>query len=256
MDRKDVWTEEQITIVLYEYCKKPFGQFSSTKPFVKELGELINRKPGAIVRKVGNLASFDPQMKARGVGGLAHTSKADKIVWNRYYGHWDQLAYDAELLISQLKNKEFEESLEIDLNNLPTGAERKQEVKRRINQDFFRATVLSSYKYRCCITGITSSQLLEACHILGWADNENNRTNPKNGLCMTPTFHRAYDKFLMAITPDYEIVLSDEMLSGTKDDTTLEYLRDLQGRHIIMPERFAPEQEFLAQHFEAYKHHL
>ena len=138
MDRKDVWTEEQITIVLYEYCKKPFGQFSSTKPFVKELGELINRKPGAIVRKVGNLASFDPQMKARGVGGLAHTSKADKIVWNRYYGHWDQLAYDAELLISQLKNKEFEESLEIDLNNLPTGAERKQEVKRRINQDLER----------------------------------------------------------------------------------------------------------------------
>ena len=57
---------------------------------------------------------------------------------------------------------------------------------------------------------------------------------------MTPTFHRAYDKFLMAITPDYEIVLSDEMLSGAKDETTLEYLRDIQGRHIIMPEKFAP----------------
>ena len=70
---------------------------------------------------------------------------------------------------------------------------------------------------------------------------------------MTPTFHRVYDKFLMAITPDYEIVLSDEMLSGAKDETTLEYLRDIQGRHIIMPEKFAPEQEFLAQHFEAYR---
>ena len=96
-------------------------------------------------------------------------------------------------------------------------------------------------------------RLLEACHISGWADDENNRTNPKNGLCMTPTFHRAYDKFLMAITPDYEIVLSDEMVSGAKDETTLKYLRDLQGRHIIMQEEFAPEQEFLAQHFEAYR---
>jgi hypothetical protein len=43
------------------------------------------------------------------------------------------------------------------------------------------------------------------------------------------------------------------MLSGAKDETTLEYLRDIQGRHIIMPEKFAPEQEFLAQHFEAYR---
>lgn len=78
MARDDVWTEKQITIVLYEYCQRPFGQFSGTKPFLKELGALINRTPGAIVRKVGNLASFDPQMRARGVGGLAHTSKLDK----------------------------------------------------------------------------------------------------------------------------------------------------------------------------------
>ena len=126
-------------------------------------------------------------------------------------------------------------------------------VRQRVNQQFFRDAVLTAYLNQCCITGITNTSLLEACHISGWADDENNRTNPKNGLCMTPTFHRAYDKFLMAITPDYEIVLSDEMLSGAKDETTLEYLRDIQGRHIIMPEKFAPEQEFLAQHFEVYR---
>ena len=126
-------------------------------------------------------------------------------------------------------------------------------VRQRVNQQFFRDAVLTAYLNQCCITGITNTSLLEACHISGWADDENNRTNPKNGLCMTPTFHRAYDKFLMAITPDYEIVLSDEMLSGAKDETTLEYLRGIQGRHIIMPEKFAPEQEFLAQHFEAYR---
>jgi putative restriction endonuclease len=163
------------------------------------------------------------------------------------------LAYDAEILLAQFRSKELEESVKIDLSNLPIGHERMQEVKRRINQNFFREAVLSSYSYKCCITGITNTSLLEACHISGWADDENNRTNPKNGLCMTPTFHRAYDKFLMAITPDYEIVLSDEMLSGAKDETTLEYLRDIQGRHIVMPEKFAPEQEFLAQHFEAYR---
>ena len=86
---RDNWTEEQITIVLYEYCRNPFGQFSSTKKFVEELGKLIGRSSAAIVRKVGNLASFDPLMKARGVGGLGHTAKLDEIVWNKYYGTFD-----------------------------------------------------------------------------------------------------------------------------------------------------------------------
>ena len=125
---RDNWTEEQITIVLYEYCRRPFGQFNGTKQFVIDLGKLINRTPGAIVRKIGNLASFDPQMKARGVGGLAHTAKLDEKIWNKYYGHWDQLAFDAEMLIANWQNKELEDSLTIDLTNLPVGRERIVEV--------------------------------------------------------------------------------------------------------------------------------
>ena len=106
MARDDVWTEKQITIVLYEYCRRPFGQFSGTKPFLKELGELINRTPGAIVRKVGNLASFDHQMKARGVGGLAHTSKLDKEVWESTMAigtNWHMMQNRC-LLNSRIKN--------------------------------------------------------------------------------------------------------------------------------------------------------
>lgn len=250
------WTEEQITIVLYEYCRNPFGQFSATKPFVKELGLLLGRSPGAIVRKVGNLASFDPQMKARGVGGLGHTAKLDEVVWNKYFGHWDQLAYDAEILIAKLKNKELEQSLNIDLSNLPIGGERKQEVKRRINQCFFRDTVLSSYENKCCITGINNVKLLHACHIVGWKDDEANRTNPQNGLCLNVLFHKAYDENLIGISPDYEIFVSEEFF-GTKlkevGVSTKEYLREFNNRKLIMPKRFLPDRDLLAIHFENYK---
>jgi len=75
---------------------------------------------------------------------LGHTGKLDEVVWNRYFGHWDQLAYDAEILIAKLKNKDLEQSLSIDLKNVPAGSDRVYEVKKRINQDFFRNTVLSS----------------------------------------------------------------------------------------------------------------
>ena len=163
------------------------------------------------------------------------------------------LAFESERLFAERAGKNVEDTLGPDIQKLPQGREREVIVRQRVNQQFFRDAVLTAYLNHCCITGISNTPLLEACHISGWADDKNNRTNPKNGLCMTPTFHRAYDKYLMAITPDCEIVFSDEMLSGAKDETTLEYLRDLQGRHIIMPEKFAPEQEFLAQHFEAYR---
>ncbi len=259
--KSDYWTEEQITIVLYEYCRNPFGQFSSTKKFVEDLGRLIGRSPAAIVRKVGNLASFDPQMKARGVGGLGHTGKLDEVVWNRYFGHWDRLAYDAEVLIAKLKKKELEQSLNIDLNDLPLGEERKQEVKRRINQDFFRNTVLSSYENHCCITGLNNSKLLHACHIVGWSEDEANRTNPQNGLCLNVLFHKAYDENLIGISPDYEVFVSDEFL-GKKtrdiDNSTKEYINGLNNRKLIMPKRFLPNRDLLAIHFDVFKarHHF
>lgn len=254
--KSDYWTEEQITIVLYEYCRNPFGQFSSTKKFVEDLGKLIGRSPAAIVRKVGNLASFDPQMKARGVGGLGHTGKLDEVVWNRYFGHWDRLAYDAEVLIAKLKKKELEQSLNIDLNDLPLGEERKQEVKRRINQDFFRNTVLSSYENHCCITGLNNSKLLHACHIVGWSEDEANRTNPQNGLCLNVLFHKAYDENLIGISPDYEVFISEEFL-GKKtrdiDNSTKDFINGLNNKKLIMPKRFLPDRNLLAVHFENFK---
>jgi putative restriction endonuclease len=253
---RDNWTEEQITVVLYEYCRNPFGQFSATKRFVKDLAQLLGRSHGAVVRKVGNLASFDPQMKERGVGGLSHTGKLDEEVWNRYYGHWNQLAYDAEVLLAKFRNKKLEESLTIDIHDLPQGSERIQEVKRRINQSFFRDTVLSSYENKCCITGLNNPKLLQACHIIGWSEDESNRTNPQNGLCLNVLFHKAYDENLIGISPDYEVFVSDEFL-GAKldhvDTSTREYVRSINNRKLIMPKRFLPDRALLAIHFDNFK---
>lgn len=259
MAKRNDWTEEQITIVLYEYCRKPFGQFSSTKQFVQDLGALLGRSPAAIVRKVGNLASFDPNMRARGVGGLEHTAHLDQVVWDKYYGNWDQLAFDAEVLLAQLQNKELEDSVSIDLSNLPVGSERIQEVKRRINQDFFHDTVFSSYNQRCCITGLNNTSLLQASHIVEWSKDERNRTNPQNGLCLNALFHKAYDENLLGISPDYEVYISDEFL-GSKpllvDEKLRTFVQSYNGTKLILPRRFYPDKELLAEHFEKFRHHV
>ena len=254
------WTEEQITVVLYEYCRKPFGQFSARKEFVKTLGALIGRTPDAVVRKVGNLASFDPKMKCRGVGGLAHTSKLDEAIWKKYYGRWEQLAYDAEVLLASFKNEKLEQSLSIDdISNLPDGKDRLETIKSRINQDFFRETVLSSYNQKCCITGLHNTKLLEASHIVGWNVDIGNRTNPENGLCLNSLFHKAYDENLIGITPDYDIRISEEFF-GNKiievPEETRKYILGFNNKKIILPRRFLPDRDLLAVHFEEYCHHV
>lgn len=265
MSLSNNWSEEETTLALYEYCRKPFGQFNATKQFVIDLGHLIGRSPAAIVRKIGNLASFDPVMKARGVGGLPHTAKMDQIIWNKYYGHWDQLAYDAQIIISKLKHKSFEQSVEeeIDIKYLPQGKERVQAVKRRINQDFFRKAVLSSYENCCCISGICNSKLVEASHIVDWSIDENNRTNPQNGLCLNPFFHKAYDDNLIGISPDFEIIISDRLFDSElrisnklnsleSFEVTKKYIMSFHHQRIIMPRRFLPDRNFLAEHYEGF----
>jgi putative restriction endonuclease len=240
-------------MALNVYCKIPFKDVKEWHPIIQKYAPLIGRTPVALKMKVGNFGRFDPVLKAKGIVGLSNGSKAEEPIWDEFWGNSEKLAYESEKLFAERAGKTVEEYSAIDTSTIPQGKEREAVVRLRVNQNFFREAVLTAYLNQCCITGISNAALLEACHISGWADDENNRTNPKNGLCMTPTFHRAYDKFLMAITPDYEIVFSDEMLSGAKDETTLKFLRDLQGRHIIMPEKFTPEQDFLAKHYESYR---
>lgn len=257
MASRNDWTIEQITVVLYEYCRKPFGQFQASKPFVRNLAMLIGRSPAAIVRKVGNLASFDPQMKKRGVNGLSHTSKLDGEVWNKYFGHWDLLVLDAEILIAKFKKQQLEDSLNIDLRLLPKGEERFYEIKKRINQDFFRSTVLASYEQRCCITGLNNPSLLHACHIVDWSTDESNRTNPQNGLCLNVLLHKAYDENLIGITPDYDIIVSDRFLGQEKhvDENFKKYILSIDQKKITLPRRFSPDRDLLAIHYESFMSH-
>ena len=182
---------------------------------------------------------------------MSHTGKLDPIIWAEFELNPEKVIYESEQLLAQRMGKTLEDYTEIRTEDLPEGKTREAVIRQRVNQRFFHDTVLSAYNNQCCITGISNSSLLEACHISGWADDTKNRTNPKNGLCMTPTFHRAYDKYLVAITPDYEIVVSEQMIDGAKDEQTHNYLASLQHKKMLLPEKFIPDIELLAQHYEA-----
>lgn len=253
MVKNDPWTREQLIMALNVYCKIPFKDVKEWHPIIQKYAPLIGRTPVALKMKVGNFGRFDPVLKAKGITGLSNGSKAEEPIWNEFWGNSEKLAYESERLFAQRAGKTIEEYATIDTHTIPQGKEREVVVRQRVNQKFFREAVITSYLNKCCITGISNTSLLEACHISSWADDKNNRTNPKNGLCMNPLFHRAYDKNLLAITPDFTIVISEQMLDGIKDETFLSYLNSIQGNNIIMPEKFSPDKELLARHYEQYK---
>lgn len=252
---QNLWTKEQAIIALDLYCKVPFNKATNSNPDILRVASLIGRSVTSVKMKIGNFGNFDPELKKSGIVGLSNISKLDKEVWNEYFNHWDKLAYDAQILISKYENKSIEEVAEIDetIKKLPEGKEKQVIVKQRINQTFFRNAVLSSYNSQCCISGLSEPRLLEACHIVDWSENEANRTNPSNGLCLNPLLHKAYDNFLISVDADYKVSISDKLLENSKNDSSLlNYFKNLDRKSILLPTRFFPNRDFLESHHKKF----
>lgn len=246
------WTREETIIAFNLYCKIPFKVSSKSHPMIVKYAKIIGRTPSALNMKIGNLGRLDPKLKERGIVGLTHGAKMEQEVWKDFYDNPDKLAYESECLIAKYTKNDIEKAANVDIDHLPEGKERLAIVKQRINQSFFRSAVMCSYDFKCCISGVGNSELLEACHILDWSEDKNNRSNPENGLCLNSLFHKAYDKYLIAITPDYKIIISDEMIEKTEDESFKCYLLGLQNKKLILPNRFYPKPDFLDYHYQKY----
>lgn len=243
------WTREQLIIVFNLYCKIPFSKSVKTNPDVIKVANLIGRTPSAVAFKLGNFGSFDPELKKRGIGGLPNTSRLDKEIWEEFNADWEELAFQSEILIANLEEKPIEQTFNFDISKLPVGRDKERLVKTRVNQDFFRSSVLGLYQFKCCITGLKIPELLVASHIKPWKDDFENRTNPQNGLCLNALHDKAFDKGFITVTTDYKIKTSkyfDEFDTQINKEFFVKY----EGFAITLPEKFLPKKEFLEYHYE------
>lgn len=250
MARSDLWTREQTIIAFKLYCSIPFGHAHSRNPEVKKVAALIGRTPGAVARKLGNFGSLDPELKKRGVVGLSNRSKLDEIIWDEFNRDWNKNVYESTKLIADIKRESIEKIFSIDLDDLPKGENKRRLVKVRVFQDFFRNAVLAAYEDTCCITGIKHRDLNNASHIKPWKDDENNRTNPQNGLCLNALHDRAFDKGLITVLPNFKIQVSKHLDEIKNDEVIKNYFLLYQGKEITKPHKFIPIRGFLEYHNE------
>jgi putative restriction endonuclease len=198
--------------------------------------------------KIGNFGSFDPELKRRGIVGLANASKLDREIWNEFNGDWESLAFESELLISKLSNEPLEAIAEFPVDFIPEGKERIAQVRQRVNQHFFRKTVLSSYDFKCCITQINTPELLVASHIIPWSKNTIDRLNPRNGLCLNAMHDKAFDLGLITIDSTYKIKLSSKIKAIKGNGAMADFFEKYEGQAISMPDKFIPSLNFLDYH--------
>lgn len=206
------WSREETILAFDLYCRTPFGKISQSNPDIKELAELLGRTPGSVALKMHNLAHYDPELQQRNITAMAHGSKLDKEIYDEFSSHWTELTYQAQVLRAKLQNVEVEEVVDIgEVALLPPGEYREQMMKTRVGQYFFRASVL-------------------------------------NWLCLNSLHDKAFDRGLITITPDYQLLVSDVIKKVEMDERTREWFMGYDRKKIHLPDKFLPGKHFSEYH--------
>ena len=235
------WTENELIIAFALYCQTEFGKIHHRNPVIEKISHKINRTPSALSMKMANFASLDPVILNSGRSGLGNASKKDKQVWNKFHDDWDSAIEKAQEL---LRNDFLVEDGEKDFSSEDVITE----VKVRRKQHFFRNTIISSYNNTCCISGLNYSKFLIASHIKPWSTDKDNRLNPRNGLCLSVLYDKAFDLGLITILPNYQIKVSKVLEKKATDSFSQNNLHSIDGQKINLPEKFLPDSTFLEYH--------
>lgn len=245
-----LWTKDQIKLAFHLYCQLPYGRIYGRNPEIIALAHVIGRTPDAVAMKMLNIASLDPAITSTGRAGLGNASALDRTVWDEFHADWERLAVECHLLRQQLDQNFVEQAAPEPDELAPedfTGETRQALTTQRIKQHFFRRAVLSSYRGRCCMSGLSDARMLIASHIVPWRSDKANRLNPSNGLCLSALHDRAFDKGLISITDDGRVMVANELLKRDEPFVKTVFL-PLEGQQIEMPQRFKPDHAFLAHH--------
>jgi putative restriction endonuclease len=244
-----LWTRDELILAINLYCKIPFGKLHSRNPEIINLSKLIHRTPSSVAYKLVNFASLDPSLQKRGIKGASNASKLDGIIWNEFSNDWNEMSFQSEKLLAKFQKHSFENLYPISENEIvKEGKTREQIIKARVNQSFFRDTILASYNNTCCITGIRYPELLIAGHIKPWSVDIKNRLNPQNGIAINALHDKAFEAGLITITKDYRVKISRFLLKQNKSKSIEEYFIKYDNQKIILPSKFLPDPNFLQYH--------
>ncbi|MBY0266919.1 MAG: HNH endonuclease [Burkholderiales bacterium] len=250
-DRNSRWSRDELLLAFNLYCRTPFGKMHSRNPEVIYLSKLIGRTSSSVAMKLVNFASLDPDITSSGRAGLGNASAGDRAIWSEFHQDWERLALESVEVLkvrSGGEKPESDDTFDINAELSYEGVTKSVLTKVRVKQSFFRKSVLAGYQNRCCISGVLEQKLLVASHIVPWSEDKLNRLNPRNGLCLSSLHDRAFDQGLITVTPDFKVRVAKQLRSHRDNAMIDSAIVKMEGRSILLPEKFLPGREFLMWH--------
>ena len=127
----------------------------------------------------------------------------------------------------------------------------KQEIEEELvlRSTTFRNAVKQIYNQQCAITGLkidfsSTISMVDACHIIPFAETYDDTIT--NGIALSPTIHRAFDRGMLAISDDYTILIHKKV----QDHSSGQGLKQYHNQSIILPieEKYRPSLSRFQQH--------
>ena len=234
----------------FEDCLEIWNMESIDRLF--ELQEKVREEQRLGDESVWNLKEISKSYLQNGYCSAALTSYIDFLVEYRnsevlletfasHKGSEDELAAKLEQPV------EVPKAL-LEGKTKAQGKEVIREVKTRVNQRVFRDMILTLYRSRCCLTGLEVAEVNRASHIVGWAEEESLRLDPRNGLCLSATYDAAFDRHLITLDKEYRVVLSKDLKDQYSSKSFQEHFLRKEGEKIALPKSYLPKQEYLERH--------
>lgn len=110
----------------------------------------------------------------------------------------------------------------------------------------FKREIPKLYNYTCAISGMrietsTNIQMVDACHIIPFSISHDDTI--RNGICLSPNLHRAFDRGLFTLTDELKVKVSLRVTESVSPFN----LKQFDGRKINLPVRvhYHPSRENL-----------
>ena len=249
---KNHWTREELILAFNLYLKLPFGRIHSRTPEIIKLAAIISRTPGAVAMRLSNFAHVDPYHQERGIKGMSGGKRQVEPIWNEFINDKEKLIFESEKILAERQHTTLEEKFKDELVDVRylKGETKVREVKTRVNQHFFRQLVMANYMGKCTISGIDVPDFLVASHIIPWAENEDERLNPENGICFSSLYDKAFDRGYIGTNERYEVLISTNLKAKENKDYYIRYFSPLVGQKLSLPQKYYPKKEFLQYHLD------
>lgn len=165
-----------------------------------------------------------------------------EIIINKYFPHKknDKLPsptnYSFDISKDILEDNAVEYSKQI--KKLQESLKKEEyEEDRFIRNGRFKREVLLNYNNTCCISrlriDVTSNiSMLDACHIIPFSESYDDTIS--NGLSLTPTLHRAFDRGLISLDDDYQVIIKNDFIEPNDSSYSI---RQFEGQKILLPQK-------------------